>query len=91
MQSNRFFLICLLLLLALSSCQGDRWLGFVYPDRNNLLIHKVIGEYPTLNECLTAVNRAAGESGSYECGLNCKESETGSGLYICQRTVGNEK
>ena len=81
-----------ILVLSLSqSCSHDeRWLGFVYPDKNNLLEHKVVGEFPTLNSCLDAVNKAAGSRGSYECGLNCEDKD-GSGLYICERTVGNEK
>lgn len=80
-----------LLLVAMSGCSRERWLGTVYPDKNDLLEYKHIGEYSSLNECLQAVNAAAGEAGSYECGLNCKESSTGSGIMICKTTVGNEK
>lgn len=66
-------------------------MAFVYPDRDDLSHHKILGEYPTLNECLEKANKEAGTRGAYECGLNCRDSGTGSGTFICDRTVGNEQ
>lgn len=87
------FLAVVLLVAILSGCgSGNRWLGFVYPDKTNLIEYRIVGEFRDLNDCLSAVNKAAGPNGAYECGLNCKPSEVpGSDLYACERTVGNEK
>lgn len=74
---------------ALLGCFSERWLGFVYPDKSNLMSHKVIGEYKSLNECLNQAMKVAGDKGSYECGLNCEDK--GGGLNVCDRTFGNEK
>lgn len=69
--------------------QDESWLGLVYPDRTNLLRHEVVGEFPSLNECLDRVRAEVGDRGSYECGLNCRQRP--SGLNVCERTIGNER
>jgi hypothetical protein len=69
--------------------QDENWLGLVYPDRTDLLRHEVVGEFPSLNECLDRVRAEVDDRGSYECGLNCRQRP--SGLNVCERTVGNER
>jgi serine/threonine protein kinase len=68
--------------------QKDTWIGIIYPDKNNLYNHKIIGEFNSINSCLDKVNILVGENGTYECGLNCK---TETMPMICEKTVGNEK
>lgn len=80
----------ILLVISLCSCKGEKWMGFVYPDKNDLSIHKIIGEYKSLNECLTSANAEAGTRGSSECGLNCEQNYE-YGMFVCKETVGNEK
>jgi hypothetical protein len=70
----------LFLLLALAGCSGDEWLGYVFPDKSNLLVHKEAGRFKTLHECddasmeiLKSLN--ALDNGFFECGKNC-ESES---------------
>lgn len=66
----------------------DEWTGLVYPDKNNLFSHKVHGVYEDVNRCLQEGMRLAGNSGSYECGLNC---DTNKNPMVCDKTIGNEK
>jgi serine/threonine protein kinase len=66
----------------------DIWIGIIYPDKSNLYIHKIIGEFGNLNSCLDKVNSIIDENGTYECALNCKTETT---PMICEKTVGNEK
>ncbi len=69
-------ILFLILLLALVGCSGDEWLGFAFPDKGNLLIHREVGRFATQKECeeasmslLKSLN--ALENGYYECGKNC--------------------
>ena len=66
----------------------DEWTGLVYPNKNNLFNHKVIGVYDDVNTCLKEGMRVAGSEGSYECGLNC---DTNKSPMVCDKTIGNEK
>ena len=75
--------------ISITACaKPDRWLGVVYPDKANLASHQVIGEYDTLNACLSAVNEAASDQGAYECAKNCDGSSM---PMVCEETIGNEK
>jgi len=77
-----------ILLAAQAACsKSDRWLGITYADKNNLIEHRVIGEFGSLQECLTAVNNAVGTQGAYECAKNCDASNS---PMLCEETVGNE-
>jgi len=69
----------------------DKWEGFVYPNGNDLTIHRNIGIYDSLELCRTAalnlleeINRT--RTGDYECGLNCKVL-TGYDSKICEKTL----
>lgn len=74
----------------LTGCYRDEWRGFVYPSRNDLLVHREIGTYSSLEECRSAANaviqNAGWKNADYECGLNCELSSSGSGLNICEKT-----
>jgi hypothetical protein len=76
-----------LIALSLVGC-GERWEGFVYPDKNNLANHLSIGEYSSLENCRDAARSALKDissitSGDYECGLNCSD---GASQKICEKT-----
>lgn len=75
-------------LLFFFGCKKDEWIGIVYPNRNNLNDHRVIGSFSDLDKCLQAVNRKAGARGSYECAKNCDKSQM---PMVCEETIGNEK
>src|SRR3546814_12193666 len=62
-----------------------------YPDRNNLLADRFVGQFDTWNACRLASldmleQLNAVDTGDYECGLNCELSPNGSGLNICEET-----
>ena len=82
-------LVAVLVSAPLFGC-SEEWEGFVYPNRNNLLVDIPIGTFKSLQECRAAAQAmlerlGALERGDYECGLNCKRRE-GSHLLICERT-----
>ena len=67
----------LILLLALTGCSGDEWLGYAFPNPDNLLIHREVGRFKTQQECdeasmsiLESLNVL--DVGYYECGKNCE-------------------
>lgn len=73
--------------LLLAGC-GERWEGFVYPDKDNLANHISVGEYSSLESCRDAARSAlkgisSPKSGDYECGLNCSG---GASQKICDKT-----
>ena len=70
---------------------GDLWEGYVYPDEENLLWTVPIGFYSTSLDCRTAAWRIVellglAETGTYECGKNCRTAEGGTDLRICEET-----
>ncbi len=90
MKKQRIILIVLSALL-LSSCFKEEWEGFVYPDKNDLTIHKSIGVYESLESCreaswemLSRMNSL--ERGDYECGLNCEYRSNLGGIKVCEKT-----
>lgn len=89
---KRLFLFLFISLISIPSYawfwEKDEWTGLVYPDKNNLFNHKVIGVYDDVNTCLKEGMRVAGDYGSYECGLNCDTNKT---PMVCEKTIGNEK
>jgi hypothetical protein len=72
------FCILVILLLALSGCSNkEQWEGYVFPNKDNLLIHRNSGRFQSLQECKDASmaileSLDALEKGYYECGKNCK-------------------
>jgi hypothetical protein len=72
----------------LTAC-GERWSGFVYPNKSDLSTHQSVGDHPSLEACRRAAEDAisllvgSGRNADYECGLDCKSR---SGLLVCKRT-----
>jgi hypothetical protein len=75
--------------ILLSGC-GERWSGFVYPNRNDLTKHINIGDYKTLEECGRAARNnlqvMKAYEGDYECGLNCKPMPNMPSVNLCEKT-----
>jgi hypothetical protein len=70
--------------------QVERWEGFVYPNKNDLTIHKNIGEFESLDICRGAAKNKLHQiksfgKGDYECGLNC-EFNSNYGINVCKET-----
>ena len=89
--SSKLALVVLALMLGFVGCRRERWSGWAYPDKTDLTASVVVGDFETLNACRVASTERLRmlnslETGDYECGLNCRPSETGSGLYICAET-----
>ena len=69
----------------------ETWRAFVYPDRGDLLEHRDLGEFDSLEECRDASlaylsEMGASQIGDYECGLNCR-SDASIGLMVCEETL----
>lgn len=74
----------LLIVLANSACfRKDEYIGIVYPEKENLLNSRVIGNYENLEECLSEARRRSGESGACECGKNCVRDKS---PMVCEET-----
>lgn len=66
----------------------------MYPDRNNLTVHKNIGVYDSLESCraeaiytLSLLSRLNPDvRGDYECGLNCEYRDNLVSVKICKKT-----
>ena len=83
--------ILLISVVSLSGCFKEEWDGFVYPDKNDLTIHKEIGVYASLKLCRAAAqemleNLNAIDKGDYECGLNCESREGWDTVKVCKKT-----
>lgn len=69
----------------------DTYIGFYYPDPNNLTNYIESDELPSLQECRFWVEDVhdAYANGmneyDYECGKNCKPNS--SGLNVCEETL----
>lgn len=74
------------------SKDGDRWEGWVYPDRTNLSNSIRLGEFKSLEDCRRAAQRKLGlleatGRGDYECGLNCDDGSKLGGVKVCTETL----
>ncbi len=81
----------ILFMLLLSGCAGEEWEGNVYPDRDNLLIHRSAGRFYSLEACRKESSSMLGSlsepmKGYYECGKNCK-TEAGYYAKACEDTL----
>ena len=86
-----FALLSLVVVLVLSGCFKEEWEGFVYPNKNDLTVHKNIGVYKSLESCRTAAwdmlsRLNATEGGDYECGLNCEYRDGMGSIKVCEKT-----
>jgi len=71
----------------------DTWIGFYYPNSNNLTVHEQSGLLNSKEDCLRWVNnkkyemnRSGFRMDDYECGKNCRQRSNYGGLYICETT-----
>lgn len=81
----------ILLVLVLSSCFKEEWEGFVYPNKDDLTVHRNIGVYESLEGCRAAALNTLSqissiEKGDYECGLNCESRSGMGGIKVCEKT-----
>ena len=72
-------------------CFGGEWIGFVYPNQNNLTVSATLGAFDEYSECkassqevLEAFERAS--LGTFECGYKCRPPKAEWGLWICNET-----
>ena len=67
-----------------------KFIGFYYPNADNLLVYKQSPELSSLEQCRNWIDDISGgrtdTSFDYECGKNCKLSESG-GIYVCDETL----
>lgn len=87
-----FYMIILLVLAGCSS--GERWEGYVYPDKDNLLMHRNSGEFDSLEECEAASmeilkSMSALQKGYYECGKNCDPGSSHYNRHCEDNILGN--
>jgi predicted component of type VI protein secretion system len=87
---TRHLLLPLIVLCVLAGCSKNKWEGFVYPNKNDLTIHKNAGVFNSLEQCRAAaldmlLELGAKETGDYECGLNC-ENRAGLSMKVCEKT-----
>ncbi len=87
----KFVLLLIVIIMAWDYLKEDKqeWIGFVYPDKNNLWNDKNIGTFDSLEACRNEARSAlyqmnATYSGDYECALNCDTSR--GKPYICEET-----
>jgi len=75
--------------------EKEKWIGFYYPNENDLTNHFQSPEYKSIDQCRNWINgqvsihNPSGLGYDYECGKNCKvypgsESDP---LYICKETI----
>ena len=85
-------IICVLIVSSLlTSCGKEEWEGFVYPNKNDLTVHRNIGIYESLESCRSAAwnmlsEISSIERGDYECGLNCEYRSDMGGIKVCEKT-----
>ena len=74
------------------SKDGERWEGWVYPDRTDLADYVRLGEFKSLQDCRSAARTKlhmlrATDDGDYECGLNCDDGSKYGGVKVCKETL----
>lgn len=92
--------VTILSALLLSGCDKlgnqDQWQGWVYPDKNALVVSIPMGKFESLEQCRSSAQTAiryleertlAGKTvkADYECGLNCEPMS--GGLNMCTQTL----
>jgi hypothetical protein len=75
--------LCLFIifLLMISACSEERWDGYVYPDRKDILVHHHVGPFESKENCReesikTLKKLNAIDSGYSICGKNCSPNAT---------------
>ena len=85
----KILVLMVLILGVITGCSKEEWSGFVYPNKNNLLDHRNIGTYSSLEQCrdaaLSLMSSSNWHNGDYECGLKWKSSSYG--VMVCDKTL----
>lgn len=81
----------LIISFLLASCGKEEWEGFVYPNKNDLTVHRNTGVYESLESCRSAARNMLSEissieRGDYECGLNCEYRSGMGSIKVCEKT-----
>ena len=85
--------IIVIVIIWLMGLFNSKWTGFYYPNEGDLLNYKKSPELKSLDECRSWVNGMVnkynpnGYGYDYECGKNCKLSDSGIDIYHCKETV----
>lgn len=83
-------LVGLLIYWIWGALKPDKWIGFYYPDADNLSNYRQSWELESYSECLEWVDDVSNgrtDTGfDYECGKNCKPNKEWGG-YICEETL----
>ncbi len=89
-----FILLSAVCAVLLGCSNAERWKGYVYPDKQNMQIHYIAGEYKSLEECersstnvLKKMNSL--DKGYYECAKNCKDGSSHYSKDCEDRVIGN--
>lgn len=83
--------LAILMTLVITGCgEADEWVGFLYPNKNNLSQHIETGTYATIKECRRDIVTYAHDVGfrgyDYECGLNCEHQDGMGSIMVCEET-----
>lgn len=71
---------------------NSTWLGFYYPEEGDTFNYIKSSKFRSLEECRDWVNEMitshnpSGYGYDYECGKNCKLSDSGIDIYHCEET-----
>lgn len=90
--SSIIIVVLLLIGIYLIFFNNETWIGFYYPDEDNLTRHIQSPELNSLKECRAwmdsqiLIYNPSGYGYDYECGKNCKFNKN-YGLYICKETL----
>ena len=96
MENNKVGLILLIGLVIVGSIflfKKDTYIGFYYPNQNDLTKHIQSEKLTSLEECRSwieaqeGMHTPSGYGYDYECGKNCKEPDSADSLYICEETL----
>ena len=80
-------LICTVVFSLLACSGGDDFRLFVYPNKDDLTVHREFGPYESVKEARTQARNQMAKytDGDYEIGKNCKKN-AGSSLWVCDET-----
>lgn len=69
---------------------GNNWIGFYYPNADDLTKNTQSSKLNSIEECRVWVNTQVSlynpnrEGYDYECGKNCRFDD---GFYVCKKTI----
>jgi hypothetical protein len=72
--------------------EEDTWMGFYYPNKNDLTRHTQSSELISIDDCRAWISsqvyiyNRSGAGYDYECGKNCSFNQD-FGAYVCEETI----